>query len=394
MKYFTIIQALCRTSLANPNSAVQHQITRLRDALQKDGFDKESNSLTQLLSGAANSMDMAPSRIERSFIKNKKEKITSRTPKPVDKETSTPLAEIYFPDELPKESPIFNADIKYSVRSIIDEWSRFEELNSIDAQPASSCLIFGEPGTGKTHLAKWISSQMGLPVVLARLEGLMSSFLGTTSRNIGNLFKFANRYNCVLLLDEFDAIAKLRNDPQEVGEVKRVVNTLLQCLDERREDGFTFGITNHVVLLDPAIWRRFDIQIEIPKPTLDVLKVLLNKFLSPLDFSETEIKFLAWCMEGASGADVRSLCNWLKRVYIIDGKVNLISSMKRFVLLNSGRVVSSKKSLILNSSEELISILAEENQNDFKQKELAKIFGISPSTLSKNLAKYRDLQKS
>jgi len=394
MKYFTIIQALCRTSLANPNSAIQHQITRLRDALQKDGFEKESNSLTQLLSGAANSMDMAPSRIERSFIKNKKEKITSKTPKPVDKETSTPLAEIYFPDELPKESPIFNADIKYSVRSIIDEWSRFEELSSIDAQPASSCLIFGEPGTGKTHLAKWISSQMGLPVVLARLEGLMSSFLGTTSRNIGNLFKFANRYNCVLLLDEFDAIAKLRNDPQEVGEVKRVVNTLLQCLDERREDGFTFGVTNHVVLLDPAIWRRFDIQIEIPKPTLDVLKVLLNKFLSPLDFSETEIKFLAWCMEGSSGADVRSLCNWLKRVYIIDGKVNLISSMKRFVLLNSGRVVSSKKSLILNSSEELISILAEENQNDFKQKELAKIFGISPSTLSKNLAKYRDLQKS
>lgn len=112
----------------------------------------------------------------------------------------------------------------------------------IDAYPASSCLIYGLPGTGKTHLGKWIAKQIGLPVVLARLEGLMSSFLGTTAKNIGNLFSFANRYNCVLLLDEFDAIAKLRNDPQEVGEVKRVVNTLLQCLDSRKDQGFTIGI--------------------------------------------------------------------------------------------------------------------------------------------------------
>ena len=78
-----------------------------------------------------------------------------------------------------------------------------------------------------------------------KLDGLVSSFLGTTARNIGNLFAFANRHRCILLLDEFDAIAKVRDDPQEVGEIKRVVNALLQNLDTRRDVGFTIGITNH-----------------------------------------------------------------------------------------------------------------------------------------------------
>src|SRR5207247_10685382 len=104
--------------------------------------------------------------------------------------------------------------------------------------------------TGKTRLARWMAAQLELPILLARMDGLVSSFLGTTARNIGNLFGFANRYRCLLLLDEFDALAKLRDDPQEVGEIKRVVNALLQNLDARSDLGLTIGITNHPKLLD------------------------------------------------------------------------------------------------------------------------------------------------
>ena len=186
-------------------------------------------------------------------------------------------------------------------------------------------LIIAGAGTGKTHLAKWIAKQIGLPVVLARLEGLMSSFLGTTAKNIGNLFSFANRYNCVLLLDEFDAIAKLRNDPQEVGEVKRVVNTLLQCLDSRKDCGFTIGVTNHEALLDPAVWRRFDVQIEIPKPSPQIIIELVKKFLYPLNFGENEIKLFAWCIEEASGADIEMLAKWIKRAYVVDNNITASS---------------------------------------------------------------------
>lgn len=79
----------------------------------------------------------------------------------------------------------------------------------------------------------------------ARLDSLLSSYLGTSSRNIASLFDFVEKYNCVLLLDEFDAIAKYRDDSKEVGEIKRVVNTLLQCLDRRKEQGVVVATTNH-----------------------------------------------------------------------------------------------------------------------------------------------------
>lgn len=393
IKYFNIIQALCRSALANPNEAILHQINRLKGSLEKDGYEKEAKSLEGLLSSSQTSLEMSPSKIQQSFVATIGETLTAKTPIPVDKETSTPLAEVFFPAELPDEVPLFDGNIQLAIQSIVNEWMKFEKLLEINATPASSCLIYGAPGTGKTHLAKWISKQIGLPVVLARLEGLMSSFLGTTSRNIGNLFAFANRYRCVLLLDEFDAIAKLRNDPQEVGEVKRVVNTLLQSLDSRHEKGFTIGVTNHESLLDPAIWRRFDIQIEIPKPSPEVMMHLLKKFLTPLEFNESEIKFLAWCLEGSSGADAEMLSKWLKRAFVLEKGSSIISVMKQFALLNSGRVDVVKRNVMLHSDEDFIAMLLEDRAYSFKQKDIASLFGITPSTLSKQLSKFKDSEK-
>ncbi|RZJ83910.1 MAG: ATP-binding protein, partial [Chryseobacterium sp.] len=354
---------------------------------------KEAKSLLGLLSSSQGSVDMSPSKIQKSFVVGAGEELTSKTPIPVDKETSTPLAEIFFASDLPDDMPSFDGNIQLAIQSIVNEWAKFDRLMEINATPASSCLIYGLPGTGKTHLAKWIAKQIGIPVVLARLEGLMSSFLGTTSRNIGNLFAFANRYKCVLLLDEFDAIAKLRNDPQEVGEVKRVVNTLLQSLDSRHERGFTIGVTNHESLLDPAIWRRFDIQIEIPKPSPDVMMLLLKKFVKPLEFSDSEIKFLAWCLENSSGADAEMLSKWLKRAFVLEKESNIVLVMKQFALLNSGRVNADKRNMMLNSDEDFITMLLNDKSFLFKQKDIAPLFGMTPSSLSKQLSKFKESEK-
>ena len=389
MEHFNIIQALCRSALSTPNSAVIQQVTRLKDTLRKDGYNKEAKSLESLLMSSQKSLEMTPSKIKQSFAIGRGEELTLKTPVPVDKETSTPLAEIHFGDDLPDEIPIFEDNIKNAIYSIITEWTTFDKLLEIEAYPASSCLIYGLPGTGKTHLAKWIAKQIGLPVVLARLEGLMSSFLGTTAKNIGNLFAFADRYNCVLLLDEFDAIAKLRNDPQEVGEVKRVVNTLLQRLDSRKDKGFTIGVTNHETLLDPAIWRRFDIQVEIPKPSLGVSISLLRKFLQPLNFADNEIKLFAWCIEDSTGADVEMLAKWIKRSYVIDKEMNISHIIKQFALLNSGRVNEKKRAMILNSDEEFINALIEDDKYSLKQVDIAPLFGMTTSSLSKLKSKMK-----
>jgi SpoVK/Ycf46/Vps4 family AAA+-type ATPase len=386
MEHFTIIQALCRSALSNPSNAIIHQIERLRDALEKDGNKKEAKSLDGLLQSSSKSIDMAPSNIQRSFIIGGEE-LTQRTPIPVDKESSTPLAEIIFTNKLPFESPIFDDNVKLALESVLNEWKNYEKLSGIQADPSRSCLIYGAPGTGKTHLALWIAQQINIPVVLAKLDGLMSSFLGTSSRNIGNLFAFAARYKCILLLDEFDAIAKLRNDPQEVGEIKRVVNTLLQSLDTREKSGFTIGVTNHESLLDPAIWRRFNVQIEIPKPSSNVIKLLIEKFLAPLSLDKTEIKFLSWAIENASGADVESLIRWLKKSYVLDEGISLANMVRRFAVLNSGRVDATKRIILSGTDNDLISSLLKDKNFDFSQKDIASLLGKSQSTLSKQLSK-------
>lgn len=393
MEHFNIIQALCRSALVAPNNAIIQQIERLIKALRESGSEKEAKSIEGLLESSRESITMSPSKINRSFAMTSKDTLTSKTVLPVDKETSTPLAEVYFPEELPKNMPLFDKDIKDAIISVINEWNNFNKLAKIDAFPASSCLIYGKPGTGKTHLAKWISRQIGVPVVLARLEGLMSSFLGTTSKNIGNLFTFADRYNCVLLLDEFDAIAKLRNDPQEVGEVKRVVNTLLQCLDIRKNKGFTIGVTNHELLLDPAIWRRFDIQIEVPVPSASVTTLLIKKFLEPLSFEDVELKFFAWVMTGASGADIEMLAKWIKRATVINKDASVIKTIKQFTLLNSGRISEEKRLKLSTSDDELLVALLNDNNFTFKQIDIASLFGISASNVSKIVSKYKESDK-
>ena len=385
MKNFNIVQSLCRASIAVATPAIEKQIERLVSFYQNEGMVDEADKIKNILDNGKKSIEMSPSNFKKSFLPAG-EVLTKNTQIPVDKETSTPLAEIFFTEDLPEKMPLFDDDIKRAVFSVVNEWKKFDKLSEINAQPSKSCLIFGKPGTGKTHLAKWLARQTGLPVVLARLEGLVSSFLGTSSRNIGNLFAFANKYQCILLLDEFDAIAKLRNDTQEVGEVKRVVNTLLQSLDTRKDIGFTIGVTNHESLLDPAIWRRFDIQVEIPLPSIIVLKKLIETFLKPLSYSENEISFLAWCMDGSSGADIRNLTNWIKRVHVLEKKKIILDIMKEFSVLNSGRMSKVKKELLSNKNE-LLSSLLEDRKFNFKQKDVAEIFNIAPSSISKHLSK-------
>ena len=383
LPYFNIIQTLCRAFAAGDRDGVEYNIQRLADMYKQDGHLNEASQLQRILQMARKYDGMSSFVVSASSVVLG-ENLTPNVVVPVDKETAAPILEVIFPNDLPQEEPVFDAKIQEALNSVILEWSNYFKLLEMKATPSRSCLIFGDPGTGKTHLAKWIAKRVGLPVVLAKLDGIVSSFLGTSSRNISNLFSFANRYKCVLLLDEFDAIAKLRNDPQEVGEVKRIVNTLLQCLDSREDVGFTIGVTNHEQLLDPAIWRRFDVQIEIPKPSADVISSLIKKFLYPLEYNEAEIIFLTWCLQGATGADVQKMTNWLKRMKLIPEYQNesLFDLMRMYVLLNTGRISNMVRTSISHPTDEVVRQLLNDNPT-LKQKDLAEIFNMAPSSISK-----------
>jgi len=362
MEHFPIIQALCRASMATPSPAVRKQVERLITALSRQGDDKQANTLGRLLTAADRNKEMAPSKLTRSRTFMPGEIMSGNTVAPVDRETSCSLAQIIFPEENGHTTPIFNDTVTSAVGSVMEEWKNLEELSKVGLEPSKTCLIYGAPGTGKTRLAMSMARELGLPVVLVKLDGLISSFLGTTSRNIGNLFSFANRYQSVLLLDEFDAIAKLRDDPQEVGEIKRVVNALLQNLDGREGIGITIGVTNHPSLLDPAVWRRFEVQLEIPKPGFSVRVKIAEYFMNPMEVPCSHLKLISWFTEGCAGAEIESLVRTYKKSFAINGPRahELLDTLRQFVTLNSGRIDPNRRSLLDKGPKFLLQALRED----------------------------------
>lgn len=389
MDHFSIVQALCRAAIADASPAMRKQIERLRDALAKDGDSKQAAALTSILTSADRTKELSPSRIERSKSQILGETLTRNTPVPVDRETAAALADIIFPSDIQSAAPLFNSTVAQAVETIIEEWANFDALAEIDIRPSKTCLMYGAPGTGKTRLALWIAKQLDLPVVLVKLDGLVSSFLGTTARNIGNLFSFANRYRCVLLLDEFDAIAKVRDDPQEVGEIKRVVNALLQNLDIRRDIGFTIGITNHQKLLDPAVWRRFEVQLEIPKPDFEMRQAIASHFMPPVKAPDVHLRLIAWFTEGSTGAEIESLVRTYKKATTVreEDKRGLLDTLRQFATLNAGRVQSDRRALLFDEPTNLFRAMRDDPALAFSLADIGEVAGKDKSTVSRQLGR-------
>lgn len=387
MDHFPIIQALCRAALSNPSPAVRKQIERLREVLVREGDAKSAGVLAGLLTAAERTTELSPSRIVRSRAQLQGETLTPNTQVPVDRETSAALAQLIFPLDTRPKAPLFNETVSKAVDAVLEEWSNLEPLAEVGVQAAKTCLIYGAPGTGKTRLALWMAAQLELPILLARIDGLVSSFLGTTARNIANLFSFANRYRCVLLLDEFDAFAKLRDDPQEVGEIKRVVNALLQNLDSRRDVGLTIGITNHPHLLDSAVWRRFEVQLEIPKPDFAVRVELARHFMPPVSAPETHLRMIAWFTEGATGAEIETLVRTYKKAMAVQNGEErlLLDTLRQFATLNSGRIDAARKELIFSSNSVLFRTIKEDQQLGFSLEDIGRIAGKDKSTIGRQI---------
>ena len=157
----------------------------------------------------------------------------------------------------------------------------------------------------------------------ARLDGLVSSLLGSTAKNIRKIFDFASKRECILFLDEFDVIAKLRDDKNELGELKRVVNSLIQNIDSFSADSILIAATNHHELLDPAIWRRFSTVVTLEKPQKDEIEQLLRSLLKDKKnnfFDNTKkLDSIVEALYGLSHSDIKTVVfNALRNVILSD----------------------------------------------------------------------------
>lgn len=169
-------------------------------------------------------------------------------------------------------------------------------------------------------MAGHLASQLNRPFYVLRLDSVISSLLGDTAKNVRSVFDYVQGKNALLLLDEMDALAKLRDDRNELGELKRVVNTVIQGLDELDPAAIVVGATNHPHLLDPAIFRRFPYKIEMAAPDAAVRADMWRHFLFEGDDKGNVSEVLAKLSEGVSGADIESTAVTARRHAVIDNR--------------------------------------------------------------------------
>lgn len=203
-------------------------------------------------------------------------------------------------------------------RELVEEQHRRDILRSYGLEPRNRVLLSGPPGNGKTSLAEAIAAQLLVPLFVVRYEAVIGSFLGETSGRLKKLFEFVRTHQCVLFFDEFDTLGKERGDVHETGEIKRVVSSLLLQIDALPSHVVVVTATNHAELLDRAVWRRFQLRLSLPAPTLAQKEEWFTRFQARLDVPlGLSPKALAAKIPASSFSDLEQFCEDVQRRYVL-----------------------------------------------------------------------------
>ena len=176
---------------------------------------------------------------------------------------------------------VLNTDLSQQLDRIIREQRHAAEILSHGLQPRRKLLLMGPPGTGKTMTASVLAGELGLPLFQVRLDGLITKFMGETAAKLRQIFESTQQARGVYFFDEFDAIGSQRSLSNDVGEVRRILNSFLQMIEQDESHSLIVGATNHPEILDNALYRRFDdlMHYELPDEShiASVLKTRLGR---------------------------------------------------------------------------------------------------------------------
>ena len=346
---------LFREALAGQTDTAK---ARLRRILPR--IDRTNPLLAEALSGALS--DTTPLR-GKTFVQP-----------PVDADSRQNLLIESFPVELNTE-PIFLGDVEANLTQVVREWREAESLHAAGLSPIKSLIFSGPPGVGKTLAAGWLAHTLSLPLLTLDLATVMSSFLGKTGTNLRMVLDYARGFPCVLFLDEFDAIAKRRDDDTDVGELKRLVTVLLQSIDQWPSRSLLIAATNHGELLDPAVWRRFDITLEFPLPDNDGRKRFFVAHGVPDAVSES----LATVTVGENFSHLERLFVSAQKQSILEARL-LVDVLLEKSLQNENLL--ERKSVARASRDQQILIKHKAGKTS---REIGESLGISHSTVNRRL---------
>lgn len=210
-------------------------------------------------------------------------------------------------------------------KRIIQEYKQQDKLRSHNLEPRRKLLLYGPPGTGKTATASALANELKLPLFTIRLDGLITKFMGETATKLRHVFEAIRTTRGLYFFDEFDAIGSDRMSPNDVGEIRRVLNSFLQFLEQDDSDSFIVAATNYKKLLDPALFRRFDDVLNYDLPTQSQVKALVENKLAHfnLSISAKDWKKIEEVSEGLSHAEITRACEDAAKWMVLEGKESL-----------------------------------------------------------------------
>lgn len=358
----TDLAQLARLSLSDKGDDIRLFIARLVRKY-RDVDPSLSNQLDLML-------QTKPSR-PRSLLRKDNGPSIMKEALPLDNESQQSLLKVFSkPNEL--LDPILSIEVRDSLEQLILERKQMKTLLTLGLQATRSAIFVGAPGLGKTYTAGWLSKKLSLPLYVLDLTTVMSSLLGRSGTNLRMVFDFAKSLPCILLLDEIDAVAKRRSDNTDVGELKRLVTIILQEVDQWPSEGLLLAATNHPELIDPALWRRFDLVVNFGLPERGNVKEAVRQYLGG-DYNKFElwIDVLVFAFQGSSFSDIERSLN----------------RFRRSVALNRATVPDLIENLIKSRSYELgrverieFAVLLSENTR-LSQHTIAELTGVSRDTI-------------
>jgi SpoVK/Ycf46/Vps4 family AAA+-type ATPase len=213
---------------------------------------------------------------------------------------------------------LLQPEVDRACKELVEEQHRGELLRSHGLEPRHRLLLCGPPGNGKTSIAEALAEALAVPLFCVRYEGLIGSFLGETAGRLRLIFDHARCTPCILFFDEFDTVGKERGDTHETGEIKRVVSSLLLQIDALPSYVVVVCASNHAELLDRAVWRRFQLRLNLSPPSQEQLAEFFLRFQTrvdkPLGYTPA---MLAENLAGLSFAEAEEFCGDVYRRYIL-----------------------------------------------------------------------------